>query len=76
MSQEGDARSAGGRDARGAGVDSAHMPEASLAGGNADVAVENLTIFSPTSVEVVFQWWVESNRRWAERNRLKTTPAA
>jgi hypothetical protein len=30
-----------------------------------------LAIFSAPGVEVVLHWWVESNRRWAERDRAK-----
>jgi hypothetical protein len=35
-----------------------------------DRTPDHLEVFSPPAVEVVFRWWVESNRRWAERNRL------
>ena len=32
-----------------------------------DRTLDDLEIFSAPGVEAVFQWWVESNRRWAER---------
>ena len=31
----------------------------------------DVAIFSAPGVGVVMQWWAESNRRWAEQNRLK-----
>jgi hypothetical protein len=31
---------------------------------------ETLSIFSAAGIEIVFQWWLENNRRWAERNRV------
>ncbi len=31
----------------------------------------DVAIFSAPGVGVVMQWWAESNRRWAEENRLK-----
>jgi hypothetical protein len=34
-----------------------------------------LAIFSAPGVEVVLHWWVESNRRWAERDRAKALMA-
>jgi hypothetical protein len=37
---------------------------------------DDLEIFSSTGVEAVFRWWLESNRRWTERNGSKAlTPA-
>lgn len=36
-----------------------------------DRPAENLSIFSGPGLEVVFQWWFESNRRWTERDRAK-----
>ncbi|HEY7474066.1 MAG TPA: hypothetical protein VH679_03580 [Vicinamibacterales bacterium] len=36
-----------------------------------DRPVESLSIFSGPGLEVVFQWWLESNRRWTERDRAK-----
>lgn len=36
-----------------------------------DRAAEHLSIFSGPALEVVFQWWLESNRRWTERDRAK-----
>jgi hypothetical protein len=32
---------------------------------------DHLAIFSTPGVEAVRQWWLESNRRWAERDRAK-----
>jgi hypothetical protein len=32
---------------------------------------DDLSIFSAPALEVVFQWWLESNRRWTERNGPK-----
>ena len=29
---------------------------------------DDLAIFSMPGVEAVFQWWLESNQRWTERN--------
>jgi hypothetical protein len=34
---------------------------------------DDLEIFSSTGVEAVFRWWLESNRRWTERNGTKAT---
>ena len=31
-------------------------------------ALDDLEIFTAPGVEAVFQWWVESKRRWAERD--------
>ena len=35
---------------------------------NSDCTLENLSIFSAPALEIVSQWWLESNRRWTERN--------
>ena len=35
----------------------------------ADAPTESLSIFSAPGIELVFQWWADSNRRWSERNR-------
>jgi hypothetical protein len=42
-----------------------------------DVKLDHLSIFSAPAIEIVFQWWIESNRRWTERNGPKalTLPA-
>ena len=32
---------------------------------------DHLAIFSGPGVEAVRHWWLESNRRWAERDRAK-----
>jgi hypothetical protein len=34
--------------------------------------VEDVSIFSASAVELVQQWWRDSNRRWAETNALKS----
>jgi hypothetical protein len=43
-----------------------------------DRPADNLSIFSGAGLEVVFQWWLESNRRWTERDhgsmRTSNTP--
>jgi hypothetical protein len=44
-----------------------------------DPSADDLAIFSRPGVEAVFHWWLESNRRWTERNRtnpLIPTPAS
>ena len=33
---------------------------------------EDVSIFSASAVELVHQWWRDSNRRWAETNALKS----
>ena len=33
-----------------------------------DRRLDDVAIFSAPAVEVVLHWWVESNRRWTERN--------
>jgi hypothetical protein len=33
---------------------------------------EDVSIFSASAVELVQQWWRDSNRRWAETNALKS----
>jgi hypothetical protein len=35
-------------------------------------SVEDVSIFSAPAVELVQQWWRDSNRRWAETNALKS----
>ena len=37
-----------------------------------DCTVENLSIFSAPALEIVSRWWLESNRRWTERDVSKT----
>ena len=34
---------------------------------DSDCTLENLSIFSAPALEIVSQWWLESNRRWTER---------
>jgi hypothetical protein len=36
---------------------------------SSDPRLDDVAIFSTPAVEVVLHWWVESNRRWTERNR-------
>jgi hypothetical protein len=36
---------------------------------SADRTPEDVAIFTAPALGVVFHWWVESNRRWTERNR-------
>jgi hypothetical protein len=38
---------------------------------NPDRGPENLSIFSGPALEVVFHWWLESNRRWTARDVRK-----
>jgi hypothetical protein len=33
---------------------------------------DDVAIFSGPGAEAVFQWWVESKRRWTQGNRLET----
>jgi len=35
---------------------------------SSDRRLDDVAIFSAPAVEVVLHWWVESNRRWTERN--------
>jgi hypothetical protein len=37
-----------------------------------DPSGEDVSIFSASAVELVQQWWRDSNRRWAETNALKS----
>ena len=39
---------------------------------NSDCTLENLSIFSAPALDIVSRWWLESNRRWTERNVPKT----
>jgi hypothetical protein len=34
----------------------------------ADRTQDDVSIFSASGLEAVFQWWLESNRRWTEQN--------
>ena len=36
-----------------------------------DRAPDDLAIFSAPGVEAVFQWWLESKRRWSARDATK-----
>jgi len=38
---------------------------------SSDRIPDHVAIFSPPAVSVVMHWWAESNRRWAERDRVK-----
>jgi hypothetical protein len=53
--------------------DAAALPAEVL---SSDPAPDHLAIFSAPAVEVVNHWWAECNKRWAERDRLKTLPTA
>jgi hypothetical protein len=48
------------------------VPDAAPAETAAERPSENLSIFSAPALEVVFQWWLESNRRWTERDRNRS----
>ena len=50
------------------GPSAALAPNALSAEANSDCTFENLSIFSAPALEIVSQWWLESNRRWTERN--------
>ena len=39
---------------------------------SADPSSQDVSIFSASAVELVHQWWRDSNRRWAETNALKS----
>jgi hypothetical protein len=39
--------------------------------GNSTCTLENLSIFSAPALEIVSRWWLESNRRWTERDVQK-----
>jgi hypothetical protein len=45
--------------------------QSDTSGPAAALQLDALAIFSAPGVEVVFQWWLESNRRWTERNGPK-----
>ena len=47
------------------GFAAAFAPEVS----SPDRTPDHVAIFSAPALGVVFHWWVESNRRWTERNR-------
>jgi hypothetical protein len=53
------------------GATAALARDALSPGATPDRTPDNLSIFSAPALEVVFQWWVESNRRWTERNESK-----
>ena len=46
-------------------------PDACLPNTTPDCEPDHLAIFSTPGVEIVFQWWLDSNRRWAERNATR-----
>jgi hypothetical protein len=50
------------------GRDSVESPASPVAGPSG----EDVSIFSASAVELVQQWWRDSNRRWAETNALKS----
>jgi hypothetical protein len=41
-----------------------------------DRTPDQLAIFSAPAVEVINLWWLECNKRWAERDRLKALAGA
>ena len=44
--------------------------------GSPDRAPDDLAIFTVPGVEAVFQWWLESNRRWTTRDAANPPPIA
>jgi hypothetical protein len=38
---------------------------------DSDCTLENLSIFSAPALDIVSRWWLESNRRWTERDATK-----
>ena len=55
------------------GPSAAVAPHALSPETNSDCTLENLSIFSPPALEIVSRWWLESNRRWTERNVLASS---
>jgi hypothetical protein len=49
---------------------SARRSSAPYVAGSSEAPVDNLAIFSLSAVELVNEWWRESNRRWAENKPL------
>ena len=43
-------------------------PHALSSEADSDCMLENLSIFSAPALDIVSRWWLESNRRWTERN--------
>ena len=50
------------------GPSAALAPHALSPEANSDCTLENLSIFSAPALDIVSRWWLESNRRWTERN--------
>jgi hypothetical protein len=50
------------------GASAALAPHALSPEANSTYTLENLSIFSAPALEIVSRWWLESNRRWTERN--------
>ena len=53
------------------GPSAALAPHALSPEANSDCTLENLSIFSAPALDIVSRWWLESNRRWTERNVSK-----
>jgi hypothetical protein len=53
------------------GPSAALAPHALSPEANSDCTLENLSIFSAPALEIVSQWWLESTRRWTERDVTK-----
>ena len=50
------------------GPSAALAPHALSPETDSDCTLENLSIFSAPALDIVSRWWLESNRRWTERN--------
>ena len=50
------------------GSRAALAPHALSPEATSDCTLENLSIFSAPALDIVSRWWLESNRRWTERN--------
>ena len=50
------------------GSSAALAPHALSPETNSDCTLENLSIFSAPALDIVSRWWLESNRRWTERD--------
>ena len=50
------------------GPSAALAPHALSPEADSDCTLENLSIFSAPALDIVSRWWLESNRRWTERN--------
>jgi hypothetical protein len=50
------------------GLSAALAPHALSPEATSDCTLENLSIFSAPALDIVSRWWLDSNRRWTERN--------